>query len=125
MKKSWKVIAICGIAISLLFIMFASAYIKSVGFQNLKLMYTVRTTDAIIVKMEEEGKYLAVQDSYNVAVLKERMHDKGWNFVEQEGSGYFFESEGERIVITMKQWKHSYIIFSVQENAVDIADRDM
>lgn len=105
--------------------MFAAAYIKNVGLHNLKLMYSLRTTDATIVRMEEEGKYLAVQDPNNVTIMKERMHDKGWNFIEQEGSGYFFESGGERIVITMKQWKHSYIIFSVQENAVSIADKDI
>lgn len=68
------------------------AYINNIGFHNLKLMYTLSTTEKLIVPMDKVGHYLAREDR-SVGLLKERLNSKGWSYVEQEGSNYFLKRE--------------------------------
>lgn len=53
------------------------------------------------------------------------MSSEGWNFVEQEGSGYFFEKYDQRTIVTATQiWGGDYIRYRVAEQAVDLASGD-
>jgi len=122
MRKSWKVAVLCGMAVVGLVTIFIVAYVNNVGYNNLKLMYTLRTTDKMIIEMEDKGKYLALDTLSIESLIKERMLSKGWSFVDQEGANYFFEKEDERVFITSQQWNHNYIIFHVKDNVVNIAD---
>ncbi len=53
--------------------------------------------------MDKVGHYLAREDR-SVELLKERMSSKGWSYVEQEGSNYFFEKGNEEVIVTVQQW---------------------
>jgi hypothetical protein len=44
-----------------------------------------------------------------------------WRFIEQEGSGYFFEQEDKKTIVTTEIWNHQYIIYTVQNNIVDLS----
>lgn len=92
LKKPRKIIAFGFIGIVFLVVMFVGAYINNIGFHNLKLMYTLSTTEKLIVPMDKVGHYLAREDR-SVELLKERMSSKGWSYVEQEGSNYFLKRE--------------------------------
>lgn len=85
-------------------------------------MYTLSTTDKLIVPMDEEGHYLVREDHRCVELLKERMSSEGWNYVQQEGSNYFFEKGNEETIVTVQQWNHKYIIYQVKDNVINIAD---
>ncbi|GIO91400.1 hypothetical protein J31TS3_26270 [Paenibacillus lactis] len=121
LKRPWKIIAFGIIGIVFLVVMFAGAYINNIGFHNLKLMYMLSTTEKLIVPMDKVGHYLAREDR-SVELLKERMSSKGWSYVEQEGSNYFFEKGNKETIVTMQQWNHKYIIYQVKDNVINIAD---
>ncbi|EHB62707.1 hypothetical protein PaelaDRAFT_3950 [Paenibacillus lactis 154] len=121
LKKPWKIIAFGIIGIIFLVVIFIGLYINNIGFHNLKLMYTLSTTEKLIVPMDKVGHYLAREDR-SVELLKERMSSRGWSYVEQEGSNYFFEKGNEKAIVTLQQWNHKYIIYQVKDNVINIAD---
>lgn len=45
--------------------------------------------------------------------LKNLLQTSGWTFVEQEGAGYFFEKDKQRIVITSQMWSSDFVLFKV------------
>ncbi|MDL1163238.1 hypothetical protein P0100_19620 [Yersinia pestis] len=53
--------------------------------------------------MDEEGHYLVREDHRSVELLKERMSSEGWNYVQQDGSNYFFEKGNEETIVTVQQ----------------------
>ncbi|MGE7270310.1 hypothetical protein ACQKK5_02505 [Brevibacillus panacihumi] len=45
--------------------------------------------------------------------LKNLLQTDGWSFVEQEGAGYFFEKDKQRIVITAHMWSSDFVLYKV------------
>lgn len=84
-------------------------------------MYTLSTTDKLIVPMNGKGHYLA-KENRSDELLKERVSSEGWTYVKQEGAGYFFEKGNEETIVTVQQWNHKYVIYQVKDNVVNIAD---
>jgi len=100
-------------------------YVNTIGFNNLKLMYALNTTDKTIAWMNENangnGLYLT-KVKQPIEVIKERMHREGWTYVRQEGSGYFFEKGNQEVVVTTKIWPNrNYVRISVENNVVNLA----
>jgi hypothetical protein len=121
LRKPWKVAVFGIIGIFFLIVIFAAAYINNIGFHNIKLMYTLGTTDKQIVLMDGKGNYLAEDRSVEL-LLKERMSSEGWTYVTQEGANYFFEKGNEETIVTVQQWNHKYVNYQVKDNVVNIAD---
>ena len=48
------------------------------------------------------------------------MKNKGYEFSEQMGSGYFYESSNKNVVITRRQYSRFYAIWTVMENKIKI-----
>lgn len=122
MNKTWKISMLVIFLFIILGMILGGAYIKNVGFHNVKLMYTLQTTDTKIVEMNEVGDYLAIENQSIEPLMKERMSSEGWNYVEQEGSNYFFEKGNEKTIVTVKQWNHNYVIYRVKGNVTNLAD---
>ena len=55
-------------------------------------------------------------------IIKERMKNEGWTYIEQEGAGYFFEKENRRAVVTTKIWNRSFVRITVENDVVNLAD---
>jgi hypothetical protein len=103
-------------------ILVIALYIDKIGISNLKLMYTLSTTDKIIASMEEtDGHYLTKLKRPD-EVIKERMNIEGWKYVQHEGSSYFFEKENQKAIVTTTIWHRNYVKILVQNNVVNIAD---
>ncbi|CAH1203516.1 hypothetical protein PAECIP111893_01987 [Paenibacillus plantiphilus] len=87
-------------------------------------MYKLHTTDQQIVRMSDsdglDNRYLALRDSNDIELLIERMNKHKWTHIEQVGSGYFFEKNNQRVVVTAKIWHRNYIIYRVQNNVVNL-----
>ncbi|NLP52520.1 hypothetical protein [Bacillus sp. RO1] len=47
--------------------------------------------------------------------LKEMIGDHGWEFVTQDGSGYFFEKGDEKLIVTTKMWTGNYVMVKVPQ----------
>ncbi|MFD0711590.1 hypothetical protein [Paenibacillus sp. GCM10027626] len=123
MRKPFKTVIIGLTSIFALVVIYAVNYINNIGLDNLKLMYTLKTSDQLIIQMDDEGHYLGMGKRLSGhKLLKERMAKEGWAFTEQLGSGYLFEKAGEKMVITSQIWNHYYIKYNVKDNVVNIAD---
>lgn len=68
-------------------------------------------------KITQEDGYiwLVTDDSEDIAEesLKKRLQKNGWEFVEKNGSGYFFERNGERVMIESEKWTSNYLLFQL------------
>jgi len=66
-----------------------------------------------VVKLDiGENKYITKSNS--LGVIKSFMKDKGYNFTEQMGSGYFFKSDaGVSVVITHRYYSRFYSLWTI------------
>ncbi|RIX51729.1 type II toxin-antitoxin system HicA family toxin [Paenibacillus nanensis] len=122
MSKPVKAAAL-GIAGLILFcLLLAGLYVHNMGLNNIKLMYELHRNNHSILRMETEGQYVT-KTSYKNERLLEKMKEEGWTFVGQEGSGYFFERNGQKTIVTAKQiWNRHYIMYQVTDHAVDLTN---
>jgi hypothetical protein len=127
MNKRWKRILFGSIGmVFVMFVIIIALYIRSIGWNHIKLMYSLHTTDKSVVKIDDpsngHGLYLTKM-RHPAEMIKERMQREDWHFVMQEGSGYFFEKDGQDVVVTTKIWPNRYFVrISVQHDVVNIAD---
>ena len=75
------------------------------------------TSSLPLSKITRQGGYVwfVTDDPQDVALqsLKDRMTKNGWEFIEQDGSGYFFEKESERVIIESQQWTDDFLLFQL------------
>ncbi len=45
--------------------------------------------------------------------MKRKMEEKGWTYLTQEGSGYFFEKGKEKAIITSQSFSFKNVLFKV------------
>ena len=120
MNNKWKIIIPSIAAICLVVMVIAGLYINAIGWNNVKLMIELNKHPHAIITMEAEGEYLA-KSKHHRELLKEKMKNEGWTFIQQEGSGYFFEKNGEQAIITARQiWNRHHMVLSVNNNVVDL-----
>jgi len=66
-------------------------------------------------KLATERSYvwygIAAQRGAEKDKLIEEMGKAGWTFLQQEGSGYFFQQGTEKIVITSRMWSGDFVLF--------------
>lgn len=124
MKLRWKIAFFSVIGLVVLAAMYAGLYMNYYGPGNIKHMYTLASTGQSVVLMEiadGDGHYLTDSDR-PAELLIERMKQKGWTYVQQEGSGYFFEKGDQKAIVTTRQWNHRYMIYDVNDHVVNLAD---
>lgn len=122
MRRSWKIAGLSVGGLILIFLIIAGLFINHYGFNNIKRMYELNKTDRSILQMETAGEYVAKANNQN-ELLKAKMKDKGWTFVQQEGAGYFFEKNGQETIITARQiWNRYYVVYKVADDVVDLSE---
>ncbi|MEC1304822.1 hypothetical protein [Lysinibacillus capsici] len=47
--------------------------------------------------------------------IQQLMANEGWVFLEKEGSGLFFEKNGERSIVTTEMWTKQYVLVQIQK----------
>ncbi|MFB2515034.1 hypothetical protein [Lysinibacillus sp. OTC-L20] len=47
--------------------------------------------------------------------IQQIMANEGWAFLEKEGSGLFFEKNGERSIVTTEMWTKQYVLVQIQK----------
>ncbi|MFS0868805.1 hypothetical protein [Paenibacillus xylanilyticus] len=124
MKKKWRIILFSFIGVITLLVILGATYINNVGYNNVKLMYMLNTTNVSIVQMDEEGQYLGLKLNSN-QTLKDRMEREGWKFEQQEGAAFFFTKENKEAVVSTEIWNRNYVLYRVDNNVVNIADNQV
>ena len=73
-----------------------------------------------VVKLDiGENKYITKSD--NPEIIKSFMKEKGYDFTEQMGSGYFFKSPtGQSAVATHRYYSRYYSLWTITENNNDV-----
>ena len=75
-------------------------------------------SDQKIIKLtSEKGKEWYIVNERNQSnvdeIIKEMMNEKDWVFKEKEGSGLFFEKQGEDLIITTEKWTSNYSLVDI------------
>ncbi|USB33606.1 type II toxin-antitoxin system HicA family toxin [Paenibacillus sp. YPG26] len=122
MRLRWRIALFSMIGVVVLVVLLGATYINNVGYNNLKLMYKLNTTDVSIIQMEDKGQFLGLNENSN-ELVKDRMEREGWQFRQQEGSGFFFKKDNKETIVTTKIWNGNYVIYYVDDNTVNIADK--
>ncbi|MBE7680126.1 hypothetical protein [Paenibacillus sp. P13VS] len=122
MKKKWRIILFSFIGVIILLVILGATYINNVGFNNIKLMYELNSTDVSIVQIDEDGQYLGRRMNSN-QILKDRMKREGWQFEQQEGASFFFKKDNNEAVISTEIWNSNYVLYRLDDNVVNLADK--
>ena len=65
----------------------------------------------------EKGKEWYIVNERNQSnvdeIIKEMMNEKDWVFKEKEGSGLFFEKQGEELIVTTEKWTSNYSLVDI------------
>ena len=75
-------------------------------------------SDQKIIKLtSEKGKEWYIVNERNQSnvdeIIKEMMNEKDWVFKEKDGSGLFFEKQGEDLIITTQKWTGNYSLVDI------------
>ncbi|WP_404460648.1 hypothetical protein [Sutcliffiella horikoshii] len=100
---------------------YATLPIESVS--KREILHSIKESSEPIVQIANEDGYdwfitRSNQGEYR-DTFKEMLDEHGWMFEYQEGSGYFFEKEGEKLIVTTEMWTGEYVIVQVPENWKD------
>ncbi|CAM3757778.1 hypothetical protein GCM10009865_00390 [Aeromicrobium ponti] len=70
-----------------------------------------------VTKLAEENNtvwYVAqMEQGKGYDLMKEKMAESGWSFIEQNGAGFFFEKGGETLIVNSQMWTGKYVLFSL------------
>ena len=113
---------ICGIVVIIVavIILVNKSYYPSLPIDNLSAKETIeklKNSDEKIVEVATDGDstwYITRSQSEVDENIKQMIGSTGWEFTEKEGSGLFFEKEGERLIVTTEMWTKKYILIQVQ-----------
>jgi len=83
-----------------------------------------QTVILLLKRSDEQINKLALDENFvwygtkadqgkEIERLVSGMKKDGWSFLHQEGSGYFFEQDTEKVVITSETWSNQYVLFKI------------
>jgi len=122
-SKNKKVLLLISIIILVLgvFVFFYSSVIFQEGnpWPQIKGITQLTFGKSNIVKLSNfDNKYLT-KSKGGPAVVEAFMEDRGYEYIDQMGSGYFYKSSDETIVLTRRQYSRFYTIWTIAENNND------
>ncbi|MEM5018460.1 hypothetical protein WKH31_19405 [Metabacillus indicus] len=63
-----------------------------------------------IIRTENKGVSFADEN------VKQMLAANGWKFKQKDGSGLFFEKDGDRLIASTQMWTKKYVLVKVPEN---------
>ena len=107
MKKILITIALIIVLVGA-FVFYNKLYYPSLRIETIskkEVIKKLNNSDEIIIKLaEEDGKEWYMLNERNQSnvddIIKDMMNEKDWVFKEKDGSGLFFEKQGEDLIIT-------------------------
>ena len=75
-------------------------------------------SDQKLIKLtSEKGEEWYIVNERNQSnvdeIIIEMMNEKDWVFKEKEGSGLFFEKQGEELIVTTEKWTSNYSLVDI------------
>ncbi|NGZ76966.1 type II toxin-antitoxin system HicA family toxin [Saccharibacillus alkalitolerans] len=104
MNKKKRVAIVCACA-ALVLCAGAAVPVARYGTETTIAMAKLNAAGEKLVELDGDSRfdrYLA-KDDEAFGQMQRLMQERGWTFREQDGSGYFFEKENRKTVVTTKQ----------------------
>ncbi|PIC71229.1 hypothetical protein CSV77_04130 [Sporosarcina sp. P16b] len=118
-----------GMIVAILVVMVAAwivvnkSYYPSLPIENLsarEVIGQLKDSDQKIMEItadEDSAWYITRSRNKGISVadetIKEMIGSRGWAFQVKEGSGLFFEKEGETLLVTTQMWTKKYVLVHV------------
>ena len=99
-------------------------YYPSLPIENMSKKEVIKNlngTDQEIVPLTNENdKQWFIISERNISeadeMIKEMVMQKGWTFTQKEGSGLFFEKQGENLIVTTQKWTGNYVLVEIPDS---------
>ena len=106
------------------FIFVNNSYYPSLPIDNLsakEVIKKLKNSDNKVVEIAVEGDtiwFITRTDNQGILIadenIKQMLGSNGWEFKDKDGSGLFFEKDGERLIATAQMWTKKYVLVKVQ-----------
>lgn len=112
---------ICGSLVFIAFVLFNSKfYYPALPIHSIskkEALEALKTTSTKVIKIGEENEdewFIArMEQGEAYEHIKTMVIENEWQFVTQEGSGFFFEKENERLIVTTQMWTKDYVLAKI------------
>ncbi|MFT9847746.1 hypothetical protein [Aneurinibacillus sp. REN35] len=78
------------------------------------------SNEQIVYLANENGVDWYIINKRNIGVadevIKELAMQNGWSFKQKEGSGLFFEKQGENLIVSTQMWTGNYVLVKIPDN---------
>ena len=99
-------------------------YYPSLPIENMskkEVIKKLNDTDQKIVPLTNDNdKQWFIISERNISeadeMIKEMVMQKGWTFTQKEGSGLFFEKQGENLIVTTQKWTGNYVLVEIPDS---------
>lgn len=86
-----------------------------------EVLEKLNTSDQPIVFLSKENDqewYIVNERNQSASdeIIKEMASQSGWAFTDKDGSGLFFEKQGERLIVTTQKWTGEYVLVDIPTN---------
>lgn len=103
------------------FVFYNKLYYPSLPIENMskkEVLEKLNNSDEKIVKLSNENGqewYIISERNISLAdeIIKEMVSQYGWVFKQKDGSGLFFEKQGENLIVSTKMWTGDYVLVKI------------
>ncbi|MEG0473060.1 MAG: hypothetical protein RR588_12070 [Solibacillus sp.] len=75
------------------------------------------TNQEIVPLTNEHGKQWFIIRGRDISVadeiIKKMVNQNGWTFKQKDGSGLFFEKQGEQLIVETEMWTGNYVLVEI------------
>ena len=79
-----------------------------------------QSDEKIVFLTTENGKEWFIIDERNqvnrAEIMTDMLQNYGWAYIEQMGSGLFFEKQDEKLIVTTQKWTRNYSLVDIPIN---------
>jgi len=117
-KNKTIIIAISSFALAALIYNYSTVIFQEANpYPEIKAIFQLTFDQAAMVKLSGSGnKYLTKSRGGPLAV-NAFMKDRGYEYTEQMGSGYFYKSADQIVVLSRRQYSRFYTIWTINESS--------
>ncbi|MGE7024057.1 hypothetical protein [Solibacillus cecembensis] len=98
-------------------------YYPSLPIENMSKKEVIKklngTDQEIVPLTNENDKQWFIISERNISeadeMIKEMVIQNGWTITQKEGSGLFFEKQGENLIVTTQKWTGNYVLVEIPD----------
>ena len=120
--KKWLIIIGVLIVISGIVVFNSKFYYPTLPIESVskkEVLESLNDSSESIVKIAEENDYewfiTREEQGKEYENIKNMINKNGWQFKNQEGSGFFFEKGDKKMIATTQMWTGNYVIVQIPD----------